>query len=552
MRQPPLKSKTRRRLIIQLTANAVAQAILLFINALIIRYAFDRLMSELAMLDRHMVWIGLGMTGVAAATGGLQYGERIVAEKLGQSYVHSLRMRLFRHITRMHPRDLQKRRRGAVMLKFVGDLNAVRRWVSLGLVRLVVSGAILCSTLSILCLIDPLLSLCVGLLIVSGVLINARIGGLLKKAVSESRRRRSRLSANINEKIAHMGVVQVFGRTGRELRRIRRQSNGLRSALIDRASGIGAIRAVTHGGTAAAMAVVLAIGLLQIKTGDTTPGTVAAAMAVLGFLLPALKNLGRVYEYFQDYQVSKKNLDQFLSTRASLRARAGRPDLPTGPGRLVFENVTVKGVIRRLSAEIEPGSTVILAGPNGSGKSTLIGLAARLIDADRGRVLIDGRNIVKSSLPSVRQAVGVVSPDLPLLAGSLDMNLRYRCPDCSSEALERVIQLCGIGDITGKRPLGRFRVHEGGRNLSAGQRQRVMMARAILGTPRILLLDEVDAHLDPASSRILDHVIRSYPGTVLWATHRPDALTLSTTAWLMKRGRLYHKDSGVPILRAAG
>ncbi len=537
---------------IQLAANAVAQAVFLFINALIIRYAFDRLMSDQALLHRHLVWIGLGMTGVAVAAGGLQYAERIIAEKLGQSYVHSLRMRLFRHITRMHPRDLHKRRRGAVMLKFVGDLNAVRRWVSLGLVRLVVSGAILCSTLSILCLIDPLLSLCVGLLIVSGVLINVRIGGVLKKAVSETRRRRSRMSANINEKIAHMGVVQVFGRTGRELRRIRRHSNGLRNALVDRAASIGAIRAVTHGGTAAAMAVVLTIGLVQIKTGDTTPGAVAAAVAVLGFLLPALKHLGRVYEYFQDYQVSKKNLDQFLATRASLRARIDRPDLPTGPGRLVFENVTVKGIIRRLSAEIEPGSTVVLAGPNGSGKSTLIGLAARLIDADRGRVLIDGRNIVRSNLPSVHRAVGVVSPDLPLLAGSLEMNLRYRCPHSSSEALERAIQLCGIGDITGKRTIGRFRVHEGGRNLSAGQRQRIMLARAILGSPRILLLDEVDAHLDPASREILDHVIRSYAGTVLWATHRSDALTLSTAAWLMKEGQLYHAENGVPVLRAAG
>ncbi|MGD8252186.1 MAG: ABC transporter ATP-binding protein [Desulfobacterales bacterium] len=537
---------------IQLGANAVAQAAALIVNALIIRYAFDQLLSDALLLHRHLVWIGLGMTGMAAAAGGLQYGERIIAEKLGQSYVHGLRMRLFRHITRMHPRDLQRRRRGAVMLKFVGDLNAVRRWVSLGLVRLVVSGAILCGTLSILCLIDPILSFCVGLLIVSGVLINIRIGGGLKKAVSESRRRRSQMSANINEKIAHMGVVQVFGRTESELRRIRRQSNGLRSALIDRAAGIGAIRAVTHGGTVAAMAVVLTMGLLRIKTGDTSPGAVAAAMAVLGFLLPALRNLGRVYEYFQDYQVSKKNLDQFLATRASLKARAGRPDLPSGPGRLVFENVNVKGIIRRLSAEIEPGSTVVLTGPNGSGKSTLIGLAARLIDADRGRVLIDGRDIVTSSLPSVHQAVGVVSPDLPLLAGSLEMNIRYRCPHCSSAALEWVLQLCGIGDIAGNRPLCRFRVHEGGRNLSAGQRQRVMLARAILGSPRILLLDEVDAHLDPASRRILDHVIRSYPGTVLWATHRSDALTLSTAAWLMKRGRLYHAENGVPVLSMAG
>ncbi len=551
MKMPAIVSRARRRLMLQLIANAIGQAALLLISALIIRYAFDQLMKDFSALTRLIAFIGIGMASVAFMTGWLQRGERIIAEKLGQSYVHSLRLRLFRHITRMSPRQLQKKRRGAVMLKFVGDLNAIRRWVSLGLVRLIVSGAILGSTLSVLSLIEPILSIAVAVIIFAVVLINIRIGGDLKEAVSITRRRRSQLSANINEKIAHMAVAQVFGRTERELRRVRRQSNRLRNALIDRAARIGSIRAVTHCGSGMAMAVVLTIGLFQVTAERTTPGTLVAAIGVLGFLLPALKNLGRVHEYFQDFRVSKLNLEHFLATPAPLKSRKGLADLPPGPGKLIFKKVVVKGVIRSISAEVEPGTTVALIGPNGSGKSTMIGLAARLVNADKGRVLIDGQDIRKTNLQSVHRAVGIVSPDLPLLAGSLEMNLRYRSPDCPPDELKRVSRLCGIDDIVKNRRIGQFRIHEGGRNLSAGQRQRVMLARAILGSPRILLLDEVDAHLDEESLMIVDNVIRSYPGTIIWITHRFNISTIADVKWRMERGRLYINEKGARILKVA-
>ena len=552
MKIPTIASRARRRLMLQLVANTIAQASLLFTAALIIRYAFDQLMVDVSSPPHRLAGIGLGMAILAIVTGWLQRGERIIAEKLGQSFVHSLRLRLFRHITRMDHRDLQKKRRGAVMLKFVGDLNAIRRWVSLGLVRLIVSGGILVSALSVLSLIDPTLSLSVAVIILTVVVVNVRIGETLKAAVSATRRRRSQLSANINEKIAHMAVVQVFGRTAREVRRVRRQSNRLRKASIGRAAQIGSIRAFTHGGAAMAMAIVITIGLFQVTAGRTTPGTVAAAIGVLGFLLPALKNLGRVYEYYQDFRVSQSNLDLFLATPAPLRSKSGLPNLPSGPGRIAFKKVTVKGIIRSLSAEIEPGSTIALVGPNGSGKSTLIGLAARLIHTDRGRILIDGRNIRKANLPSLHRAVGVVAPDLPLLAGSLEMNLRYRYPDCPSDELARVFRLCGIDDIVKFRRIGRFHIQEGGRNLSAGQRQRVMLARAIMGSPRLLLLDEVDAHLDEASRAIVHKAIRSYPGTVLWVTHRSDVLAVADATWRMEAGRLVRKDNRTRVLKVAG
>ena len=130
MKMPSVLEGLRRRLLWQLAANAIGQAGVLFINAMLIRFAFDHLLSGSPGGRSAVFQVGLTMTAAALFLGWLQRSERIIAEKLGQSYVHSLRMRLFRHVTRMDARLLQKKRRGAVMLKFIGDLNAIRRWVS--------------------------------------------------------------------------------------------------------------------------------------------------------------------------------------------------------------------------------------------------------------------------------------------------------------------------------------------------------------------------------------------------------------------------------------
>lgn len=448
-------------------------------------------------------------------------------------------MRLFRHVSRMDPRLLQRRRRGAVMLKFVGDLNAFRRWVSLGIVRIIMSGGVIISTLVILFHIDWILSAITAVLIAAGILVNARIGDSLRSAAMETRKRRSRLSGNINEKLASMSVVQVFGRRDDEIRRVRRQSVYLRRALVERAAKIGMIRGITHCGTALAVSAVLYAGIYQVASAKTTPGTVAAAMVVVGFLIPALKNLGRVFEYRQDAVVAHEKVDRFLKTKGKIKLGAQLPDLPTSRGKLALENVVVNGVFNNVTVNALSGQVIAVVGPNGAGKSVLIDLIARLVSPDSGRILIDGQDITHFSLDSVRRMVGVVSPDLPLLSGSLEKNLRYRSPDSSDRAVEKIKRLCGIDELIEHLPRGEdTKIREGGRNLSTGQRQRVLLARALLGGPRILLLDEVDAHLDGRAKKALRDVIRSFSGTVLWVTHQQIPLVGVDAVWRVEDGTI--------------
>jgi ATP-binding cassette subfamily B protein len=139
----------------------------------------------------------------------------------------------------------------------------------------------------------------------------------------------------------------------------------------------------------------------------------------------------------------------------------------------------------------------------------------------------------------------MAAPHLPLLRGSVERNLRYRHPDATDEELARVVELCGLGDVLAELPDGlRSRVRDGGVNLSAGQRQRLALARALLGEPRVLLLDEPDANLDVSAREAVDRVIRNRRGhsTILVVSHRAEALALADVSWRLENGRIVRVD----------
>ena len=341
MKLPKLLGGKRRGMFFRLISIAIFQACAILVMAVLIRYTFDHFLNQSVLQWSSMVMTGTALIATSIISGWLQRNERILAEKLGQSYIHSLRRKLFKHVTRMDPQQLQKRRRGAVMLKFIGDLNALRRWISLGIVRMIVSGAMVTSMLIVLFNIDVILTLVAAVIIVFGTFANARVGKRLRFAAIEVRKHRARLSANINEKVSQMAVVQVFGRSPKEINRVRRLSHRLRMKIVDRSAKIGLIRGINFGVTAAMTTAVLMTGVLRVNTGHTTPGTIAAAIAVLGFLVPALRNLGRIYEYYQEAAVAREKILDFLKIRTTIKQGNRLPELTDGPGHLVFENISI-------------------------------------------------------------------------------------------------------------------------------------------------------------------------------------------------------------------
>ena len=260
---------------------------------------------------------------------------------------------------------------------------------------------------------------------------------------------------------------------------------------------------------------------------------------MVGFLSNGFRDLGRVHEYLQSYRVSKKKIGEFLNT-ATLKGRSrSLPDLEPSAGSVEFRDVSLTGALEKVNASVSGGSRVALFGPNGSGKSTLLQITSRLVDPSSGEVLFDGQDIRKCNLSSVRQAIGIISPDLPLLRGSVGYNLRYRRPDATDDDKEKVVAFCRLDSLLDILPKGEsHRLEEGGQNLSLGQRHRLMIARALLGDPYLLIIDEIDASLDPSAAEVLDRLLEEFPGTILIVTRDQKRMQKADEIWHFNSGRL--------------
>ena len=551
---PTIFAGTRRWLLLRLIFNGFTQATMIICSMLLVRYAFNVLFdpefgdAEVHLFELDDVWlIGafafglLGSTGMAAW---LRFIERVDAERLGQEYIYRVRLAVFDRMRFFSPRALSNRSTGNSMLRFVGDLSAIRRWVCLGLARIVVSAIVAVISIGVLGYLDIYLATCSTVILSLGLAWNIKLGPRMRHVISDTRRIRGRLAGNINEKIRSFAVIQAFNQQQKERSRFSKQSRQLRDVTINRARASARMRIVNEGAAALSMAAILSIGSLEVFRNQTSTGNVAAALAVVSFLSNAFRDFGRVYEYLQAYRVSREKIIEFMQTKRLLGRSSKRPSLQVDKGVIELQDIHLRGVLKNISATIPGGARLAIVGDNGAGKSTLLQVIARMVDPGKGKVLIDGQDVGQCNLASVRNAIGIVSPDLPLLKGSVRKNLRYRKPDASPEEIERVNQLCKIDDLLNQLAGGEnFRIQEDGGNLSLGQRHKISLARSLLGKPAILILDEIDANLDQQTALMLEQVICSFSGTVLMVSRSSDRLALADIYLRLAKGKLVAIES---------
>lgn len=535
-----LNNRRRRSILIRLIINGFIQAIISVTNAQLVKLAFDNLIRNTSStFNQDAVSIGLGLMITAIFLAWLRITERTDAVRLGQSYAYSVRMTLYRKLASMSPRALQTRSQGGVTLRFVGDLTSLRQWVSFGLARIIVAIVNTVVTIIALSLINRAIALTTILFLIVGAISAWQRGKSLQGSAQEARRHVSRLAGDINEKVSAIAVVQVFGQAKREKRRLTSRSRSLETAMVNRGALASQLRGLSEVTLSLASAGALLIGGREVALGHTTPGTIVGAMTIVGFLMPPLRDLGRIQEYWHNSRVSRRKIQEFLKTPNLITELPNAPDLEVREGSLQFKDVSFSDILNQVSVKVLPGQVIALVGSNGTGKSTLLSLAARLIEPDQGSISIDGQDISNHSLTSLRSVIGMASPDLPLLRGSVGRNLRYRFPKADKKEIARVWHLCEIEQLLAELPQGeKTKIAEGGKGLSAGQRQRICLARAILGNPKILLLDEIDANLDPQGTSIVDRVLANHDGTVLIITHRPERLALADVIWSLEDGKI--------------
>ena len=326
-------------------------------------------------------------------------------------------------------------------------------------------------------------------------------------------------------------AIRSAGGSSRELARIETHSQSLVAASIEKAKVAGAIRGTAAAMSGIATAMVIGAGLL---TGLPTHA-IAGALTIVAFLAAPLHDLGRVVEFRQTYRAARRIIGPAIEPAAgSGRERGERTHLPQiDVGRAVFVDfIPLSDGTTMPELAARPGARVVVDAGTPRLTSELLERFVGLREAHLGQVFVSGNDLSTAGPKTLRQLVGYAAPGMMLVRGSGSRTARYRCPDAALEEVDRLLGLVDLAERVATLPRGANTVLvHGGEPLTIPERARLLLARAILDNPPLLVFDHLDADLGRAGRATMRKILADYPGVVILASDDPDQIITPTHVW---------------------
>ncbi|MEM9494542.1 MAG: ABC transporter ATP-binding protein [Pseudomonadota bacterium] len=548
-RMPKIGADGRGRKIATLAGFALGQAVAAGVAAFATRDVFTAVRDD----DPNAALFPIVAIAVAGFTiAGFRICERVAAERVGQEYAAALREKLFTHVAAMPAGAVANYRAGGLALRFVGDLSAIRGWVSLGLGRLISSSIALPVAGAVLMALNPALGAAAIAPVAGGIVIMCVAGWRLGEAHRRLRARRARLAADMSERIVCAPELRLMGRINLERRKLRKRTSNLVDAAIRRANGAGFLIAIPDAALGVAAA---ALFTAAIRT-NAAPADIAGAMAALSIVAHPMRRLAGVWDRQRAFAAARAKCEHLLDTprlnrkRTSIVPRAREVVAQTAGAHVTFSNLSA-GVFKDLSASVAPGACVALIGPNGAGKSTLLTLAAGLEQPAKGQTRVDGVKPTAMTAQERRRAIAYVGPHSPILAGTMRRALTMGCaPRPDDDVILETADTFGLLPLI--KRLGGLdgTIRENARNLSAGEARRLMLSRAALVKPKLLLLDEPDDVLDPEGVDLIRRLLTITQASALIATHNIRTARMADDIWFIKNGAI--AEIGTPDAISSG
>ncbi|MGD1220228.1 ABC transporter ATP-binding protein [Streptomyces krungchingensis] len=555
----PLRARVVVTTVLLLLQQAAVQA-----GPLLVAYAIDRAVPAFRHDDHGpLIAVGVAYLLCSLASGGLQYGFIIASARVNQDVLLDLRGRIFRHAQALSVDFHERYTSGRLISRSTTDVESLRELLSEGLQELVTV------ILSFVYISAMLLWLDLGLGAVAVVSFVP-----LYLLIRLYQRRAGRIFALRSTAIA--AVIVKFAETMNGIRPVRafrreaandadfkvlnqrhERTNG--DTLLEMARYVVGSRLVAN----TAVAGIVLWGAQRVASGSLELGVLAAAVLYLRRLYDPIDRLGMFLNSYQSAAASLEKISGLLAQTPSVPEPSGPRPLPAPrrelPGReVVFDGVrfayrTGGEVLPTFSLTLPAGQTVAVVGSTGAGKSTLAKLLARFYDPSDGRVLLDGVDLRELSLPELRRGVVMVTQEAFLFSGTVAENIAIGRPDASREDIERAAKAIGAHDFITALPDGYDTdVRKRGGRISAGQRQLVAFARALLADPAVLILDEATSSLDipgeRAVQRAMATVLRGRTAVVI--AHRLSTVEIADRVLVMEHGRIV--EDGTPAELVAG
>jgi ATP-binding cassette subfamily B protein len=477
---------------------------------------------------------------------GLAVVRRLVTARASAGLERDLRDALYEHLQRLHVGFHDGWQSGQLLSRAMGDLSTIRRFIGFGSVFLLVCTGQLALVLALLLRLDVPLAL----LTAAAIAPIAPLSAAFRKRYGEVSRRvqdqQGDLTTTIEESLLGIRVIKAFRRGDEVARRFEDEARGLRATALEgvrlRSFWFVLMDVVPN----LTVALVLALGALAVASGRMTVGELVAFVGLVAGLVWPVEALGWILANLQEATTASQRVWEILDAEPTIVDGPMAHPLPRVRGELRLEGVGFRygddepWVLRGVDLVVRPGETVAIVGATASGKTTLLSLVARLHDPTEGRVTLDGHDLRHVRLAELRQQVAVAFEDPLLFSASVRENLlvgHAARPDDELWAALDVAQAGFVRDL----PWGlETRVGEQGLSLSGGQRQRLALARAVLGRPRVLVLDDPLSALDVHTEALVEDALRRVlaDATGLVVVHRPSTVALADRVAFLQGGRI--------------
>ena len=504
----------------------------------------------------------LGLVGAQAAA---MYGQIVLLQLLGQRAMHDLRQHVYDHVTGQRAAFFDRMPVGRLLTRMTNDVENLNEMFSIS-VTLISDLVKLVAIVAIMLALDVQLTLMTFLVLPVLAVVVEYARRLMRESFRAIRVKVAAMNTYLQEHLGGIKVVQMLGREARTSRRYDEINAEHRDAYFGAIRADASMYAIVEAIGVAAAAIIAWYAGAQIgQVGQTalTIGLVVAFIEYVNKFFIPIRDLSAKYTVMQQAMAATERIAELLDTdepdapaRAGGRAPDAEPDAPAVAFRDVhFAYRENDPVLRGLSFEIPRGATVAVVGATGSGKSTLIKLITRLYEADAGRLEIGGVDVRALPADELRRRVTVIAQDVFLFAGTVAQNVGLARPGTDRAAIDLALSRAGALPILARREEGADApVDERGANFSAGERQVIALARALLREPDLLVLDEATAHVDPETERAIERGldVLKRECTTLIVAHRLSTIRDADAIVVLDRGRVAESGTRDELLARGG